>query len=92
MGRGTGVLAGAGEGGGTAVGGDGGGVNVGGSGTLASGALGNGTCDSGGRGIGVLPRFGPSGADVGGGCDANGRVGRSISTVSSSSATAASPR
>jgi len=81
MGRGTGVLPGAGGGGGTAAGGGGGGVNVRGSGTLASG-----------RGIGTLPGFARSGADVGGGCDASGRAGRSINTVSSCSSAATSPR
>ena len=91
MGRGTGVLPGAGGGGGTAAGGGGGGVNVRGSGMMASGDLGNGTCD-GGRGIGTLPGFARSGADVGGGCDASGRAGRSINTVSSCSAAATSPR
>jgi len=79
-GRGAGVLAG------------GGGANVRGTGTLATGGLGNGTCDTGGRGIRTLAGFGTGGVDIGGGSDVGGRAGRSIRTVSSSCGATASPR
>ena len=88
MGRGKGVLA---------AGGSGGGVIAPGGGTARgamlppTGGAGRGFCDVGGLGIGILPGFGTSGADVGGGSEVGGRDGRFIRTVSSSSGAAASP-
>lgn len=83
MGRGTGVLA---------AGGRGGGANVRGAGTLMAGGLGNWTWEIGGRGIGTVPGFGASGVAVGGGCDVGGRAMRLIRAVSSSRGATASPR
>lgn len=83
MGRGMGVLAGGGGGGGTAAGGGGGNV--------ATGGLGNGPRDIGGRGIGTLPGFGTIGVDVGAGSDVGGPAGSLIRTVSSSCGATASP-
>ncbi len=83
LGRGKGVLV---------TGGGGGGITVRGAGTPATGGVGNGLCATGGLGIGTLPGFGTSGADVGGGSEVGGREGRLIRTVSLSSGTAASPR
>jgi hypothetical protein len=82
IGRGKGVLA--------AAGGSGGGTARG-TGTLATGGADDGFCDTGGLGIGTLPGFGISGAELGGGSEVGGRDGRLIRTVSSSSGAAASP-
>jgi hypothetical protein len=82
IGRGKGVLAAGGRGGGVAGGGD----TTCGARTAPAGDAGNGFCDTGGLGIGTLAGFGTSGAEVG------GRDGRLIRTVSSSSGEAASPR
>jgi hypothetical protein len=83
IGRGKGVLA---------AGGRGGGCSARGAGTPPAGGAGNGFCDTGGLGIGTLPGFGTNGADVGGGSEVGGRDGRLIRTMSSSSGAAASPR
>jgi hypothetical protein len=81
-GRGKGVFAAGGRGGGVI--GPGGGTARG-AGTPSIG-------DTGGLGIRTSPGFGASGADAGGGSEMGGREGRFIRTVSSSSAPAASPR
>jgi hypothetical protein len=88
IGRGKGVLAAGGRGGGVAGGGD----TTCGAGTAPAGVAGNGFCDTGGLGIGTLAGFGTSGAEVGGDSEVGGRDGRLIRTVSSSSGAAASPR
>jgi len=82
IGRGKGVLAAGGRGGGTARASE----------IAPAGGAGNGFCDIGGLGIGTLPGFGTIGADVGGGSEVGGRDGRFIRMVSSSSGAAASPR
>jgi hypothetical protein len=87
IGRGTGVLAASGRGGGVVGGSD----TTCGAGTALARA-GNGFCDTGGLGIGTLAGVAASGTDTGGGSDAGGREGRLIRTVSSSSGAAASPR
>lgn len=87
IGRGNGVLAAGGRGGGVVDGGD----TTCGAGITAPGG-GNGLCDTGGLGIGILAGFATSGTDMGGGSDAGGRDGRLIRTVSSSSGAATSPR
>jgi len=87
IGRGKGVLAADGRGGGLVGGG-----SARGAGTPPAGGAGNGFCDTGGLGIGTLPGFGTNGADVGGGSEVGGRDGRLIRTMSSSSGAAASPR
>ena len=88
IGRGKGVLAAGGRGGGVAGGGD----TTCGAGIAPAGYAGNGFCDTGGLGIGTLAGFGTSRAEVGGGSEAGGRDGRLIRTVSSSSGAASSPR
>jgi hypothetical protein len=88
IGRGKGVLAAGGRGGGVVGGGD----NTRGAGTAPAEGASNGFCDTGGLGIGILAGFGTSGADMGGCSEAGGRDGRLIRTVSSSSGAAASPR
>ena len=88
IGRGKGVLAAGGRGGGVAGGGD----TTCGAGTAPAGGAGNGFCDTGGLGIGTLAGFGTSWAEVGGDSEVGGRDGRLIRTVSSSSGAAASPR
>jgi len=89
IGRGNGVLAAGGRGGGVVGGSD----TTCGAGTTPAGGAGNGFCDTGGLGIGTLADFATSGtADMGGGSEAGGRDGRLIRTVSSSSGAAASPR
>jgi len=75
-----------------AVGGGGGEANVRGTGALATGGLDNGTCDTGGRGIGTVPGFDAGGPDVDGGCAVGGRAGRLNRAVSSSGGATASPR
>jgi len=88
IGRGKGVLAIGGRGGGVVAGGD----TMCGAGTAPARA-GNGFCDTGGLGIGTLAGFATSGTDMGGGSEAGGRDGRLIRTVSSSScASSSSPR
>ena len=87
IGRGKGVLAAGGRGGGVVDGGD----NTRGAGTAPAEGASNGFCDTGGLGIGTLAGFATSGTDMGGGSDAGGREGRLIRTVSSSSGAAASP-
>jgi hypothetical protein len=87
IGRGKGVLAAGGRGGGVAGDGD----TTCGAGNAPAGGAGNRFCDTGGLGIGTLTGFGTSGADIGGGSEAGGRDGRLIRTSSSSGA-AASPR
>ena len=87
IGRGKGVLAAGGRGGGVVGGGD----TTCGGGTAPAGAAGNGFCDTGGLGIGILAGFGTRRADMGGGSEAGGRDGRLIRTVSSSSGAALSP-
>ena len=87
IGRGKGVLAAGGRGGGIAGGGD----TTRCAGTAPAGVTGNGFCDTGGLGIGTLAGFGTGGADTRGGSEAGGRDGRLIRTVSSSSGAAASP-
>jgi hypothetical protein len=88
IGRGKGVLAAGGRGGGVIAAGGGGGTTRG-PGTLS---VGGGFCATGGLGIGTVPGFGTSGADVGGGSEVGGRDGRFIRTALSSSGAAASPR
>ena len=88
IGRGKGVLAARGRGGGVA----GGGATTCGAGTAPAEGAGNGFCDTGGLGIGTLAGFATSGANMAGGSRAGGRDGRLIRTVSSSSDAAASPR
>ena len=87
IGRGKGVLAAGGRGGGVVGGGD----TTRGAGTVPAAGAGNGFCDTGGLGIGILAGFGTRRADTGGGSEAGGRDGRLIRTVSSSSGAAASP-
>src|SRR4029077_5910189 len=87
IGRGKGVLAAGGRGGGVVGGSD----TTCGAGTAPARA-GNGFWDTGGLGIGTLAGFATSGTDMGGGSDAGGRDGRLIRTVSSSSGAAAFPR
>ena len=87
IGRGKGVLAAGGRGGGVVGGGD----TTRGAGTAPAEGAGNGFCDTGGLGIGTLAGFATSGANMAGGSGA-GRDGRLIRTVSSSSDAAASPR
>src|SRR5882724_6566562 len=82
IGRGKGVLAAGGRGGGVVGGGD----TTRGAGTAPAEGAGNGFCDTGGLGIGTLAGFATSGSEAG------GRDGRLIRTVSSSSGAAASPR
>ena len=88
IGRGKGVLAAGGSGGGVVGEGD----TTRGAGTAPAEGAGNGFCDTGGLGIGTLTGFATSGTEVGGGSEAGGRDGRLIRTVSSSSGAAASPR
>jgi len=90
IGRGKGVLAAGGRGGGVVDGSD----NTRGAGTAPAEGASNGFCDTGGLGIGTLAGFATSGtADMGGGSEAGGRDGRLIRTVSSSScAASSSPR
>ena len=88
IGRGNGVLAAGGRGGGVVGGSD----TTCGAGTTPAGGAGNGFCDTGGLGIGTLAGFATSGTDMGGGSEAGGRDGRLIRTVSSSSDAVASPR
>jgi hypothetical protein len=92
IGRGKGVLTAGGKGGGVIAPGDGGGVIARDAESPPAGGAGNGFCDTGGLGIGTLPGFGTSGADVGGGSELGGRDGRFIRTVLSSSGAASSPR
>ena len=88
IGRGKGVLAAGGRGGGVVAAGGGTARDAG---IPPSGGAGTGFCDTGGLGIGTLPGFGTSGADIRGGSEVGGRDGRLIRTVSSSSGGAASP-
>jgi hypothetical protein len=88
IGRGKGVLAAGGRGGGFVGGGD----STRGVDTAPAEDAGNGFCDTGGLGIGTLADFATSGAEGGGGSEAGGRDGRLIRTVSSSSGAPASPR
>jgi len=89
IGRGKGVLAAGGRGGGVVDGGD----NTRGAGTAPAEGASNGFCDTGGLGIGTLAGFATSGTDMGGGSEAGGCDGRLIRTVSSSScASSSSPR
>jgi len=87
IGRGKGVLAASGTAGGVVGGGD----TTRGAGTVPADGAGNGFCDTGGLGIGILAGFGTRRADMGGGSEAGGRDGRLIRTVSSSSGAALSP-
>ena len=92
IGRGKGVLAADGRGGGVIDPGGGGDSAVRGAGTAPAEGAGNGFCDKGGLGIGTLAGFATCGTDMDGGCEAGGRDGRLIRTVSSSSGGATSPR
>jgi hypothetical protein len=90
--RGKGVLAAGGRGGGVVAAGAGGGGTARGAGTHPAEGVSTGFCETGGLGIGTVPGFATSGADIRGCSEVGGRDGRLIRTVSSSSGAAASPR